>query len=191
MIRAIFPLPVFLLPGGYTKLRIFEPRYLTMVSDALKQEQGFVLCRFEEEAPLNTPSEGIYVEIVDFSQDKGGHLLIDVHAKYRVAISNPRIDKHDLRHADIREIDQPVWQQRVDVELGITNEMSDMLVDVFAQHPQIDELYQNKHFNDPIWVASRWLELLPMKDSEKHKVNSSANFEQVVRFLHTVLYKSQ
>jgi len=37
----IFPLPVFLLPGGVTKLRIFEPRYLKMVSTA-SSGQGFV-----------------------------------------------------------------------------------------------------------------------------------------------------
>ncbi|KKN51894.1 hypothetical protein LCGC14_0617900, partial [marine sediment metagenome] len=26
MKRAIFPLPIFMLPEGYTRLRIFEPR---------------------------------------------------------------------------------------------------------------------------------------------------------------------
>ena len=44
MKRAIFPLPVFILPEGATKLRIFEQRYLDMVKEAAKDNTGFVVC---------------------------------------------------------------------------------------------------------------------------------------------------
>ncbi|BBN83294.1 peptidase S16 [Pseudoalteromonas sp. A25] len=191
MIRALFPLPVFLLPGGYTKLRIFEPRYLTMVGNALKRDEGFVLCPHVENAYLNVPSEGMYVRIVDFSQDKGGQLLIDVAAQHRVTIADPFQDEQNLRHATISIIEQPVWCDVEPSQSDFAGEMADMLSDVFVQNPEIDALYREKHFDDPVWVASRWLELLPMKDAEKHKLKSSVNFEQVVNFLHTILYKSQ
>ncbi|MBD1584044.1 LON peptidase substrate-binding domain-containing protein [Pseudoalteromonas sp. S16_S37] len=191
MIRAIFPLPVFLLPGGYTKLRIFEPRYLSMVGDALKRDQGFVLCRHIDDAYLNVPKEGVYVRIVDFSQDCTGQLLIDVFAKHRVSIDKPYMDKQNLRHAHIDIIETPIWHYQSTQSSHFTSQMGEMLSKVFSQHPEIDELYREKHFEDPVWVASRWLELLPMKDAEKHKLKSSVNFEQVVSFLHTILNKPQ
>ena len=36
----LFPLKTVLFPGGVLPLRIFEPRYLDMVSDCLKDETG-------------------------------------------------------------------------------------------------------------------------------------------------------
>ncbi|NOU50325.1 hypothetical protein HG263_07185 [Pseudoalteromonas sp. JBTF-M23] len=191
MIRAIFPLGVFLLPGGYTKLRIFEPRYLTMVGDALKRDNGFVLCRHTDNAYLNVPKEGVYVRIVDFSQDGNGQLLIDVFAEHRVSIKNPYMDEQNLRHAHINIIAEPLWRYQSTLSSHFTSQMGEMLSNVFSQNPEIDELYRDKHFEDPVWVASRWLELLPMKESEKHKLKSSVNFEQVVSFLHTILNESQ
>ena len=38
----LFPLNVYLLPGGILPLRLFEPRYLRMLS--LSQAHGFALC---------------------------------------------------------------------------------------------------------------------------------------------------
>ncbi|CAH9065276.1 hypothetical protein PSECIP111951_03582 [Pseudoalteromonas holothuriae] len=191
MIRAIFPLPVFLLPGGYTKLRIFEPRYLSMVGEALKRDHGFVICKPSEDEQLDITNEGIYVRIVDFSQDQNGQLLVDVHAQHRVHIKLPFQNNQSLTYATISEFSGPLWKHSDDTVSHFTSEMGEMLSHVFYQHPQIDALYQEKHFEDPVWVASRWLELLPIKNSEKHKLQSSVNFEQVVNFLHTVLYKSQ
>ncbi|MFI4920283.1 MAG: LON peptidase substrate-binding domain-containing protein, partial [Gammaproteobacteria bacterium] len=40
----LFPLQTVLYPGGPLSLRIFETRYLDMVSRCLKQEQGFGVC---------------------------------------------------------------------------------------------------------------------------------------------------
>ena len=40
---AVFPLNVVLFPGGLLPLRIFEPRYLRMVSECLRQDAPFVV----------------------------------------------------------------------------------------------------------------------------------------------------
>lgn len=39
---AVFPLPIFLLPRGRQRLRIFEPKYLAMVAHAA-QGDGFII----------------------------------------------------------------------------------------------------------------------------------------------------
>ncbi|OHU85412.1 MULTISPECIES: LON peptidase substrate-binding domain-containing protein [Pseudoalteromonas] len=191
MKRAIFPLPIFLLPGGYTRLRIFEPRYLSMVGEALKNTQGFVLCEYVEQAVLNVPNEGVLVDIIDFSQDQDGQLLIDVYAKHRVRLSAPFQDEQKLSHADVTVLDEYVWDRNEIKATHFISDMSEMLAELFTQHPHLDQLYREKHFHDPLWVASRWLELLPINIAEKHKLRANGNFEQVVDFLHTVLYQSE
>ena len=44
----LFPLNSVLFPGGPLPLRIFETRYLDMVSSCLKHEQGFGVCLIEQ-----------------------------------------------------------------------------------------------------------------------------------------------
>ncbi|HET7650993.1 MAG TPA: LON peptidase substrate-binding domain-containing protein, partial [Gammaproteobacteria bacterium] len=41
---ALFPLQTVLFPAGPLPLRIFEPRYLDMVSRCLRQNEGFGVC---------------------------------------------------------------------------------------------------------------------------------------------------
>lgn len=191
MNRAIFPLPVFLLPQGYTRLRIFEDRYMKMVKNALLQNTGFVLCTvagFTDDTLLN---EGVYVEIVDFSQDDAGQLLIDVYARNRVKIKNVHQDETGLRHGDIRVIDDPLWLYKEDEVSEFDATLSSMLESIFKRHPHLDSLYQEKSFTRPVWVASRWLELLPMETSQKEKLKSAQSFDQVTNFLHTILIEAE
>ena len=93
MKRAIFPLPIFILPEGYTRLRIFEPRYLTMVKNALKTNSGFVLCTFEHDTPFNISAQGCLMDIIDFDQDESGMLLIDVFASKSVQLDQVALEE--------------------------------------------------------------------------------------------------
>ena len=45
----LFPLNVVLFPEGELKLRIFEPRYIDMVSDCLRNDTGFGVCLIQED----------------------------------------------------------------------------------------------------------------------------------------------
>ena len=191
MNRAIFPLPIFLLPDGFTRLKIFEDRYLFMVKDALKNNKGFVLCTFEDNAHLNTPTDGVYVKIVNFSQDKSGQLLIDVHATHRVKIYNVCQDKQKLRHADIELYDDYFWPYDVSNTESFDKSMSDMLKNVFKDNDIINNLYDKQDFDSPIWVISRWLELLPISIDNKIKIRHVTTFEQVTDFVHNILYAKE
>jgi Lon protease-like protein len=191
MNRAIFPLPVFLLPQGYTRLRIFEDRYMKMVKNAMLTDTGFVLCTVAGFTDDNALREGVYVEIVDFSQDDTGHLLIDVYARMRVKIHSVVQDEMGLRNGDVTAIDSPLWLQDGQVTPDRDAALSSMLEKIFKRHPHIDSLYQKKSFNKPMWVASRWLELLPMETKEKEKIKSVDSFDQVTNFLHTILIEAE
>ncbi|HEY3644799.1 MAG TPA: LON peptidase substrate-binding domain-containing protein, partial [Gammaproteobacteria bacterium] len=45
---ALFPLNTVLFPGGALPLRIFETRYIDMVSRCMKGTQGFGVCLIQE-----------------------------------------------------------------------------------------------------------------------------------------------
>ncbi len=77
----IFPLRTVLFPASKIPLRIFEPRYLDMVSKCLRSNTEFgVVLRKEVMQPgmYETYSIGTLASIIDWSQDKDGLLNITV-----------------------------------------------------------------------------------------------------------------
>ncbi|WP_440056487.1 LON peptidase substrate-binding domain-containing protein (plasmid) [Pseudoalteromonas sp. T1lg65] len=191
MRAAIFPLPVFLLPGGYTRLKIFEQRYLKMVTDAMKGDRCFILCTYSDTAPHNVPREGVLVEIIDFSQDENAQLLIDVYAKHLVVIGDVDVNAENLRHGEYVIINDPPWQYCDDDLTLLDDDLANRLELVFLSNPILDDLYREKHYSDALWVTSRWLELLPISTKQKEKVRSATKFSQVAEFLHTVFEENE
>ena len=45
----MFPLHTVLVPGGFLPLQIFEPRYMDMVRDCVRDERGFGVCLILED----------------------------------------------------------------------------------------------------------------------------------------------
>ena len=87
----IFPLKIVALPGSIQSLQIFEPRYVNMVKNSLKEDSGFVIAFFEEEnseSSVAISKKGTYVRIIDFNNLPNGLLGITVKAEDKVSIKN-------------------------------------------------------------------------------------------------------
>ncbi|MFC3033808.1 LON peptidase substrate-binding domain-containing protein [Pseudoalteromonas fenneropenaei] len=194
MISAVFPLPLLVLPGGVTRLRIFEPRYLSMVKQVMKNQLGFVLCQYAEERAHQVPEFAGYVKIIDFNQDKAGQLLIDVYCEHWVQIEEVWVDSENVRHGRIKRANDALWPETSqahdnDSTAAQLEQLSLALQQVFAANPELANLYPQPQFNDSRWLISRWLELVPLSANQKSALLSLPYFEQVVDFLHT-LFKS-
>jgi len=187
MKRAIFPLPIFILPQGYTRLRIFEPRYLNMVKTALESDTGFVLCTFEHDTPFNISAQGCLVNIIDFDQDDSGMLLIDVIASKSVQIDDVYQDDQELRHGLISNCSTPYWYNDSFTDIGEHEKLQVTLQNIFLTNPELSELYKQTHFNELTWVVARWLELLPISIEKKQQLAFETNFDNLLSFLHTVI----
>ena len=75
----IFPLRTILFPGSKLPLRIFEPRYLDMISRCMRtnQEFGIVLSRkVPQPGMLETYATGTLASIIDWNQEDDGLLGI-------------------------------------------------------------------------------------------------------------------
>ena len=68
----LFPLNVVLFPEGELKLRIFEPRYIDMVSDCLRNDTGFGVCFIQEDNTLQ-PFTKIGNNVVMWAGNHIGH----------------------------------------------------------------------------------------------------------------------
>ena len=101
----LFPLHTVFYPHGRLPLRIFEPRYLDMVSDCMKSESGFGVCLIKQGAetgPAATCFEtGTYAEIIDFSRQPDGLLTITLQGKSRFRVLQTAVRSNNLLTGEI------------------------------------------------------------------------------------------
>ena len=105
----IFPLNTVLYPEGILPLRIFEPRYIDMVSECLKDEKDFGVCLIDEGNETGVAATvhdiGTTAKIIDWDRHDDGTLLITAEGQQRFRILEQRVRKNQLREADIQLID--------------------------------------------------------------------------------------
>lgn len=157
----LFPLASIVLPGGLLRLRLFEPRYLDMVSDCLKRDSGFGICLIRQGEETGEPAlpygTGTEVRIVDWDRQPDGLLGITVRGQHKIQV-------HDLD----AQADQLVIAQVSALPPEPAEPVPDdcaMLVDVLRQTlGQLDSLiqYDDPQWDDARWVGSRLTELLPL-----------------------------
>ncbi|MGL6161344.1 LON peptidase substrate-binding domain-containing protein [Microbulbifer sp.] len=85
----LFPLGMALFPGVTLPLRIFEQRYLRLVTETLKTDSGFGVALIREGKEVGRASVwpvGLTVQIVDWSQGEEGLLHIQVRGQRRFRI---------------------------------------------------------------------------------------------------------
>jgi uncharacterized protein len=102
---AVFPLSgVLLLSGGHLPLNVFEPRYLSLVDDALKGNRliGIIQPVFSEadESPQGTPElckVGTFGRITTFGETGDGRYVIDVSGVCRFRLLDEISQHHPYR----------------------------------------------------------------------------------------------
>tara|TARA_B100000315_G_scaffold159111_1_gene147658 strand:- start:794 stop:1465 length:672 start_codon:yes stop_codon:yes gene_type:complete len=100
----IFPLPgAMLLPHGRMPLNIFEPRYLNMVLDSLKESRLIGMVQPLEMLPDPVPAEtelfhiGCAGRIVAFAESEDGRILMTLHGVCRFKIKMELDSQNDYR----------------------------------------------------------------------------------------------
>jgi uncharacterized protein len=197
MTKAIFPLPIFLLPGGVTRLRVFEPRYIRLVQESAG-DTGFVILPHKNLPILEdgltsdtTFNWGSFVKIIDFEQGEEGLLHIDVQCETMVSIQDIRQESDGLRKGEVSTYEY--WPKAtIDRDLVSTSQMLSLtknLQKMFELNPELDELYNQTQFNCPIWVCQRWLEILPLKQQDMNIFAQANSFEKTFNSLSTIIFE--
>jgi len=178
----IFPLAIFLLPQGITRLRIFEKRYLNMVKLASKAH-GFAILLNNESDNDNNCRIASWVDIIDFDTSEDGILQIDVKCKSLIALHSSYIDEEQLMWAKFDTYQH--WQEHQ--HDATTQKFSELLKRFFQHSKELTKLYNNEYINQPNWVIARWLELLPIKNEYKAHFFLSDTYEKATEFLTELL----
>jgi len=162
----VFPLNSVLLPGGILPLRIFEPRYVDMVSHCLRNDSGFVVAIIKKGQETGAAAEfysiGTLAKIVDWERCSDGLLGITAQGCNKARILNWKVEKNQLIHGDIESFSN---EPQNDLPLEF-DKLSLMLKRILKE---LGSPYstQAKDFTDAGWVAGRLVELLPLELAQK------------------------
>ena len=167
----IFPLGSVLFPGGVLPLRIFEPRYIDMVSKCMREssEFGVVLIRQGAEARLSRDTEqpeiftvGTMARIVDFSQADHGLLGVVAQGTQKFSV---RDTSEQADHLMLAEVD--VLPEEPAGELLPEHQpLIDVLMEL-AEHPLVKKLKIDVDVTEARAVSYRLAELLPVEPEIK------------------------
>jgi Lon protease-like protein len=162
----IFPLHSVLFPGGPLALRIFEARYLDMVSRCLRDESGFGVALIREGDEVGQAAEvyevGTLGEISYWEQRKDGLLGITVTGEQRFRILDSHVEANQLRIAEVELLPNPeavALPEKYQHMVHLLERMLDQL-----GHPYIT---MERDIANAEWVGARLVELLPLELEQK------------------------
>ncbi len=96
----LFPLNTVLFPGGVLPLRVFEPRYLDMISECLRSGDGFGISLIESGPEVGGPAQchavGTLARVSDWESLPGGMLGITVTGMDRFRIGGTSVRGNNL-----------------------------------------------------------------------------------------------
>ncbi|MDG3084880.1 hypothetical protein P7F88_01755 [Vibrio hannami] len=188
----VFPLPIFLLSGGMQRLRIFEPKYVSMIANAHNTD-GFVISLYQDKATFKASSWGTHVQLVDFDKGEDGILTVDVLADRLVSLTEFDYQKDGLLVASAKTLNH--WSSGssnfensayFEANEIIYQRLSNILRELFEAHPELRKLYQNNYFDYAEWVCARMLEIVPIPMTEKEKFVQRLDFTQLTTLLGTL-----
>ena len=162
----LFPLHTVLYPGGPLPLRVFEPRYLDMVSTCLRHGTGLGVCLIRsgnETGPAATTYDIGTLSIITYWHMRHDGLLgVTVRGQQRFRIISEQVQPNQLTLATVALLPN-------EPECNIPAEylpLADLLRQMIEQ---IGHHYDGiiKRYGDASWVSCRLAELLPIGLAQK------------------------
>lgn len=167
---ALFPLSQVVLPQGRMKLRVFEPRYIRLVREACAGERPFASALLNPYVAQSHPDRifgaATLVQVTDFTQLEDGLLGITVEGFQRIELTQRWQEPDGLYVATATKL--PDWPETE--FLPAHRALSDELLTVFKQNPQLQELYPAPQWQNANWLAQRWIEVLTMQPPLKQQL---------------------
>lgn len=157
----LFPLKAVLFPRGFLPLRVFEPRYLDMISSCMKTDAGIgvVLIRDGREVghAASTYDVGTLTQISYWHKRADGLLGITLSGSQRFRILSHEVQANQLVQAEV-ELLPPISHCALAAQY---QPMAVMLEKIITQlDPPFSTM--NTSYEDGDWVSARLVELLPL-----------------------------
>jgi uncharacterized protein len=165
----LFPLNTVLFPDGPLSLKVFEPRYLDMLTQCEKNGTGFGIFSIKSGSEVGIAPEissiGSIVSITFWEKRNDGLLGISVIGNQKIKLINKKVLDDQLTVADVEILNlekvQPVPEQ-YQLMVNVLKKMIGNL-----NHPYIT---LEKKYQDATWLGSRLSELLPLSLEKKQQL---------------------
>jgi Lon protease-like protein len=161
----LFPLHTVLYPEGPLPLRVFEQRYLDMVSRCVKDEApfGVLLIRHgSETGPAHTYNVGTLARITDWYQGSDGLLGITATGGERFRLVSSRRQANGLAIGEVELLPAECARALPDNFLPLARILSGVLDDLGKLYEPLE-----KRYDDAVWVGYRFSEILPITPEQK------------------------
>ena len=162
----VFALNTVLYPGGPLALRIFEPRYVDMVSDRLRRDAPFIVALIRDGSEVGggatTRSVGTLARIVDWNRGEDGLLGITTLGGRRAQVLATETRPDGLCVATARMLDE-------EPASAVPGDHHRLVALLRGLLEQLESTYRHvtPRYDDASWVGYRLSELLPMPLARK------------------------
>ena len=161
----LFPLRTVLYPGGPLPLRIFESRYLDMVSNCMKHDSPFgvlLIKKGSEAGPATTYEIGTLARIVDWYQGSDGLLGVTAVGGERFRLLSSSRKPDGLNVGEIELLPTELEQTLPAEYRPLVHILSGVLDDLGRLYETLE-----RHYDDAGWVGYRFAEILPITPEQK------------------------
>lgn len=170
----LFPLKTVLFPGGLLALKVFETRYLDMVSECLRERQpfGVVALRSGDEVGADAGVEfedvGTLAELIDVDGEQPGILHLRCRGTQRFRLRDPKRASDGLWSAHAETIEDDELCAPAAAVAATVRGLETALAALEARG--LTPLLRPCHWDDAGWVANRWCEILPLSLAAKQRL---------------------
>lgn len=181
----LFPLRTVLYPGGPLPLRIFEPRYLDMISGCLKREApfGVLLIRSgSETGPATTYDVGTLARITDWYQGSDGILGVTAIGEQRFRLLSAQRQADGLSLGEIELLAAEGHASLPEEYKPLAQILAGVLEDLGRLYESLD-----KRYDDAAWVGYRFAEILPISPEQKQTCLEANDAMQRLNLVREVL----
>ena len=162
----IFPLRTILYPDSKLPLRIFEPRYIDMVSRSMREDSefGIILSRESTDPKMfETYDTGTLAKIIDWDQGGDGLLGITTLGTQKFRLKELNKQEDGLNIGSIERIENEGDYKPLKEFTHLVELLQAILDDV--------NIYDDdeKRFDSASWISYRFAEILPLRIEDKQK----------------------
>jgi Lon protease-like protein len=181
----LFPLSTVLFPDGPLPLRIFEPRYLDMVSRCLRQDTDFgvvLIVSGKDTGHVETSSVGTLARIIDWYQGSDGILGITAKGTRQFRLRGVSRQADGLYLGDIELLPELPRQALPEEFRPLATLLGSVIDDLGRLYDAIE-----KQYDDAAWVGCRLAEILPMSPADKQRCLELTDPVELLQYLRPML----
>jgi Lon protease-like protein len=194
---SLFPLNTVLFPDGVLPLKVFEPRFVDMVRDCMKEDLPFGIIRISSGDEVGALPEidkvGCVANILNWDMEDLGVLLLQVSGGPRFRILETRELPGPRLEARVALIDPDAPQPPSEMLLDCARALKTVIDDINARERKeqgdryVSPFPATSHFDDTAWVSNRWCEILPIPHTARQKLleldNSTSRLTIIYQYL--------